>query len=82
MRSRPLETSIINAVTVEKILNTLSEEEKELLYLWLVDERPFVEIGEILGKKSRNKTLTDSAMRYRRDRLLDKLRAEFGDKPI
>jgi DNA-directed RNA polymerase specialized sigma subunit len=61
---------VINRLTVEWLMGHLSEEEREIMHLWVIEERTFSEIGKIVGMKYRGRELTGSAIRYHKDRIL------------
>ena len=64
---------VINKLTVTWLMEQLEPEEREILYLWVVEELTFAEIGKIVGIKYRGKELTGSAMRYHKDKIREKL---------
>ena len=65
--------NVIDRLTAEWLLARLTEEEQEILRLWIVEERNFAEIGKIVGLKYRGRELTGSAIRYHKDRIRAKL---------
>lgn len=73
---------VINRLTVEWLMTQLSEEEREIMHLWVVEELTFAEIGKIVGLKYRGRELTGSAIRYHKDRIkaqLEKFRESVGE---
>lgn len=59
-------------LTVEKLLESCSEEEREILRLIIVEELTLAEIGEIIGQKYPRKDkdrLSGSGVRYIRDQV-------------
>lgn len=64
---------VITRLTVEWLLSHLTEEEREIMQLWVVEELTNAEIGKIVGLKHRGRELTGSAIRYRKDRIKEKL---------
>jgi thymidylate synthase len=66
---------VLNRLTIERLQKELTAEECEIWYLWAAEELTFGEIGRIIGLKYRGKELTGSAIRYHRDRILEKLHA-------
>lgn len=67
---------ILDRLTLERLLSSLTDEEREILHLWYFEELTFQEIGKIVGLKYRGRELADSTMGYHRDRILRKLRQE------
>lgn len=71
-------SDVINRLTVEWIKEHLTDEEWEILYLWSVENMTFTDIGKIVGEKYWGRELTESAMRYHRDKIKAKL-SKFKD---
>lgn len=67
----------ILSISLSKVLLQLSEEERDIIYLWVVEELSFEQMGVIIGEKYRGRPLTGSVIRYHRDKILDKLRRKF-----
>lgn len=66
---------IVNRITVERLLQDLTEEEREILYLWIEEGWTFAEIGVDIAQRYREKDrLSSSGIRYLRDQILRKLR--------
>jgi DNA-directed RNA polymerase specialized sigma24 family protein len=64
---------VITRLTVEWLMTHLSEEERAILWLHEIEELTLEEIGKIIGKKYRGKELTGSAIRYHKDKILERL---------
>ena len=72
---------VINRLTVDWLMTQLGPEEREILWLHEVEELTLEEIGKLIGLKYRGKELTGSAIRYHKDKILQRLRqlrAEAG----
>lgn len=65
---------VINRLTVEWLMAQLGPEEQEILWLHEVEELTLEEIGKLIGLKYRGKELTGSAIRYHKDKVLQRLR--------
>jgi DNA-directed RNA polymerase specialized sigma subunit len=73
-RDDSLENKILNRIFWDEVLSLLTDEEREIMELRLVEEKSFDEIGVIIGMKYRNRVLTGSNMRYHRDKIRHKLK--------
>jgi DNA-directed RNA polymerase specialized sigma subunit len=62
---------------VQKLVKDLSDEDKEILQLWLVQEYSFSKIGDIIGRKYRGKPLSGSGIRYLRDKIVEKMKEKI-----
>ena len=65
--------TIASKLAIAWLLTKLTMEEQDILYLWLIEELNFTEIGKIIGNKYRDGPLTGSAIRYHKDRCKIKL---------
>lgn len=65
---------VLNRVLVEQLMARLSEEDKDFVQWWIWHDKNFDEIGLLFGLKHRGRVLTDSAMRYHRNRILKNFR--------
>lgn len=65
---------VIDRLTLEWLLSHLTDEEQDLLWLHEVEEMTLEEVGRVIGLKYRGKELTGSAIRYHKDKILQRLR--------
>jgi DNA-directed RNA polymerase specialized sigma24 family protein len=72
---------VLNKVAIEAVLGRLTDEEREIIELWIWHDLNFDEIGEIVGQKYRGRPLTGSAIRYHKNRVLRHLRTLLGETP-
>lgn len=73
-RAMEIGGAVIDRLTVEWLFARLSPEERDILWLYEVEELTLAEIGRLIGEKYRGKVLTGSAIRYHKDRILGRLR--------
>lgn len=75
------ESEILTRLTAEKLLEILTPLEREILELWVVEERSFEDIGTIVADKYPDaiKGRTGSNVRYHRDKIRKKLQPLFGE---
>ena len=74
--------ALVDKVTVEAFFKHLSAEERDILVLWLWEELPFDDIGQVIGERYRGRALTGSVIRYHRDRILIRLREIMRDVEV
>lgn len=63
------ELEVLDRLTVEWLLDQLSDEERDFLTLWVAEDLNFRMIGKLIGLKYRGYELSDSGARYLRDEL-------------
>lgn len=68
---------VVTRLSVEWLLRQVTEEERMILELWLIDELTFDEIGIIVGLKYRGRVLAGRTMQYHKDKIRARLR-EFA----
>lgn len=64
---------ILSRVTVARLLEQLTTDEREILALWAEGMRAR-EIGIVIGTRERGRALSLSGVRHRINRILDRLR--------
>jgi len=69
---------VLNDLTVKKLMASLTEEECDLLRLWMGGAFTLEEIGRILGQKYYGQDIASSVIRYRRNKIFSKLRRNFS----
>ncbi len=69
---------ILNHLTVVKLLNSLNDEETDLIILWMSNAYTLEEIGRIIGQKYHGEDIKPSVIRYHRDKILKTLRKNFS----
>ena len=66
---------ILDRLSLEQALTKLTDEEREIIRLWLWKGKTFEEIGVIIGTEFRGEgPLTGGAMQYQKRKILRKLR--------
>lgn len=73
-----LEDELLAQMAAEKILSTLSEEERALLEMCISGAFTLEEIGRTIGQAYHGKDLKASVIRYHRDKILTNLRVKFN----
>jgi DNA-directed RNA polymerase specialized sigma24 family protein len=74
------EDSILAKVTLDRLLEQLTEEEREIMYLLHQKDLSPEQVGEIIGIKYRNgEPLREGTIRYHDKRIKAKLRALAGE---
>ena len=68
---------VLNTVTVERMLEHLSPEQRDLITLWMANFS-LQEIGRIIGQKYYGRDLNDSVIRYHRNKIFEQLKQRFG----
>lgn len=71
------DSTLINSLTVEQMLNSLEPEEHDLISLWMSGSFTLEEIGRLIGQKYHGEDVKSSVIRYHRDKILRKLRQKF-----
>lgn len=74
------DTDLINTLTVQKLLESLEPEERDLISLWMSGSFTLEEIGRVIGQKYYGEDIKSSVIRYHRDKTLRKLRKKFYKK--
>jgi DNA-directed RNA polymerase specialized sigma24 family protein len=77
---RDAKVDILDKVALETVLARLTPEEREIIELWIWQDMNFDEIGDVIGKKYRGRPLTGSAIRYHKNRILQRMRQWMVDK--
>ena len=70
---------MLDAIALETAMRCLTDEEREIIHLWFVEDLTFAEIGVIVGLKYRDRELSGSGVRYLRDQILKKLRVALHE---
>lgn len=68
------EESLLNRITLERLLNQLEPWERELLILLMIDEVPPEEVGQIIAERHNRKVIKGATVRYHKDRLIGQLK--------
>lgn len=71
---------VLDKVSLETVLAKLSPEERDIVELWIWQDMNFDEIGDVIGKKYRGRPLTGSAIRYHKNRILQRMRQWMVDR--
>jgi DNA-directed RNA polymerase specialized sigma24 family protein len=69
-----VDEEVLNRETIRWLLQKLMPEEQDILVLWAVEQRSFTDIGKIVGEKYHGNALPDTTIRYRKDRIMQRLR--------
>lgn len=70
---QPVDDEVLNRLAVEFLMSKLNDaEDREILWLWAVEDLTFDEIGAIIGMKYRTppRKLTGSCIRYHKEKLV------------
>jgi DNA-directed RNA polymerase specialized sigma24 family protein len=72
---RDPEEEALDKMSVEWLMQHLSPEERDIVYLWAVEDYNFDEIGQVVGQKYYGKAMLGTTVRYRKDKIMRTLRA-------
>ncbi len=74
------EEAILSKVTLDRLLEQLTDEEREIMFLLHQKDLSPEQVGEIIGEKYRNgEPLREGTIRYHDKRIKSKLRALAGE---
>lgn len=68
-----IEQAIADRMTVDWLLSKLSPMDREIVYLWAVEDYTLEEIGRLVGPKYRGQVLPGSTIRYRKESIRRRL---------
>jgi DNA-directed RNA polymerase specialized sigma24 family protein len=68
----------LDKLALEEAINTLTEEQREIVIRWTWHGQKFDEIGVDVGMKYRGRVLTGSTVRYHKNRAMRLLRVALG----
>lgn len=71
------EDTVLDNITVGKILASLDEEKRDIIVLWMQDSFTLEEIGEIVGNKYRGTPMGAENVRYHKNRIIRQLKVTF-----
>lgn len=72
--ARDPEDEVLDRVSLEWLIGQLDSEERDILMLWVVEELNFDDIGTIIGNRYHNEPMRGTTIRYRKDKIMRKLR--------
>lgn len=75
------DNSLLNRLTVEKVLTDLSEEERDIIIMWMSGSFTLGDIGRVIGQKYHREDIKSSVIRYHRDKILRRLRETYNKSP-
>lgn len=73
-----LEDSVLDRISVEKSLQGLSPEERDVLVLYYYEGYTLKETAQILAERHREGTLSLTGAKYIRDKALNKVRKQLN----
>lgn len=77
--TRDVGSDVLDRLTVDWLLTHLTDEQRDILYLWAVEERTLADIGRIVGLKYRGRALTGSVIAYHKKAICKRLQEYRAD---
>ena len=71
---------ILTKILVARMLEALTDEQRDIIVLWMEGNFTLEDIGRIVGQKYYGKDLSDSVIRYHRNKIFKQLNKEFEGK--
>ena len=72
--ARDPEDEVLDRVSTSWLLEQLTPEERDIITLWVVEDMNFDDIGEIVGERYHGAAMQGTTIRYRKDKIMRKLR--------
>jgi hypothetical protein len=72
--AKDTEMEVLDRAAIEWLMGQLDAEEQDILKLWVVEEMNFEDIGIIVGTRYHDSPMKGTTVRYRKDKIMRKLR--------